>query len=167
MAGACPCGCGRLVRFNASCMAKRAVYISSLLVVAERMRDRAARDSERDEWSKFLQLGEYSRDTYLGVAHGEDDTWSDSPAAFAEFRRAADGWEAHALSVSRRLWVEDEKWRAAWEGPSYQVQTVTPDVVARSGAVAAQTVAHADSRDDRQADRPERAAPAAIAPTTV
>ena len=41
MAGACPCGCGRLVRFNASCMAKRAVYISSLLIVAERMRDRA------------------------------------------------------------------------------------------------------------------------------
>jgi hypothetical protein len=155
MASACPCGCGRLVRFNASCMAKRAVYISSLLIVAERMRDRSDRDLERDEWSRFLQVGVYSRDTYLGVAHGEDTTLSDSPVAFAEFRKAADGWEARALSVSRRLWVEDEKWRAAWEGPSYRVPSAAPDVVPEVAAapdvvpeVAAAPVAVGERADD-------------------
>lgn len=158
MASACPCGCGRLVRFNASCMAKRAVYISSLLIVAERMRDRADRDLERDEWSRFLRLGEYSRDTYLVVAHGEDTTLSDSPVAFAEFRKAADGWEARALSVSRRLWVEDEKWRAAWEGPSYRVPTAALDEV---GAAQVPTGERADDRDDRSLDGPEVAGPAA------
>ncbi|HTD50532.1 MAG TPA: hypothetical protein VK771_08030 [Acidimicrobiia bacterium] len=146
-------------------MAKRAVYISSLLIVAERMRDLAARDAERDEWSKFLQLGEYSRDTYLGVAH-EDTTLSDSPAAFAEFRRAADGWEAHALSVSRRLWVEDEKWRAAWEGPSYRVATVSSGVVAESGASPLAVADRADDRDDRRADAPLVAGAATTAQVT-
>lgn len=167
MASACPCGCGRSVRFNAHCMAKRAVYISSLLIVAVRMRDRADREVEREEWSRFLHLGEYYRNTYLGVAHGDDLTLSDSPAAFAEFRRAADGWEARALSISRRLWVEDEKWRATWDGPSYQVPTVVPDVAAPSGAAPAQAVQHADGGDDRTVGWPALAVPAAMAQTTV
>jgi len=142
-------------------MAKRAVYISSLLIVAERMRDRADQEVERDEWSRFLQLGEYSRDTYLGVAHGEQNTLSDTPGAFAEFRKAADGWEARALSVSRRLWVEDEKWRAAWEGPSYRVTTAAPDVVAPSGASTDETVERVEDRVHLGFDSPDIPGPTA------
>jgi hypothetical protein len=115
---ACPCGCGRKVGFVERCLAKRAVYISSLMIVPERMRDQADRT---DEWTSFLRLGERYRDSYLEVAHGAPNDLRDSAAAFAAFRTAADVWESRALSLARRLRVEDQEWYATWPGPSYRI----------------------------------------------
>ena len=52
MTSACPCGCGRSVGFVERCLAKRAVYIGSLMIVAERMRDKTDR---ADQWTTFVR----------------------------------------------------------------------------------------------------------------
>jgi hypothetical protein len=122
----CPCGCGRSVGFAARSIAKRAVYIASLLAVPEWMSDRAERVDTRDEWTTLLHLGQYYRNTYLAVAHAEDDALGDSRAEFSEFRKAADGWEARMLSVARRLRLQDDEWCATWRGASYQVEAGRP-----------------------------------------
>jgi hypothetical protein len=120
MANECPCGCGRTIAFTARCLAKRALYIDSLLPVSERMQALAQRDDERDSWTEFEHMGETYRDTLLAVVHDEEVGLANSPAEFAEFRKAADLWESRALSVSRRLRVEDERWHTRWGGPSYR-----------------------------------------------
>jgi len=136
-------------------MAKRAVYIASLLAVPERMRDRAGTDYERGEWAKFLHLGQYYRNTYLAVAHAEETKLSESPREFTEFRKAADLWEARALSVSRRLRLEDEKWHTSWAGPSYRVETVRSDGVEQADADASvQPLERVEDNAERTLDRP-------------
>ena len=122
MESPCPCGCGRSVGFAARSIAKRAVYIASLLAVPEWMSERADGVDSREEWVALLHLGQYYRNTYLAVAHAEDDALGDSRARFGEFRKAADGWEARMLSVARRLRLQDDEWCATWRGASYQVE---------------------------------------------
>ena len=136
--GACPCLCGRSIGFVERCLAKRAVFIGSLLPVPERMREQATSSDDRDRWTRFLHRGEQFRETYLAVAHSEDTTSRDSPVEFAAFRTAADVWEAHALSAARRLRVEDPQWCAGWAGPSYQIQALHLDAD-RDGADAPPT----------------------------
>ncbi len=126
MESPCPCGCGRSVGFAARSIAKRAVYIASLLAVPEWMSERAERLDGREEWTTLLHLGQYYRNTYLAVAHAEDDALGDSRAEFSEFRKAADGWEARMLSVARRLRLQDDEWCATWRGASYQVRAGLP-----------------------------------------
>ncbi len=149
-------------------MAKRAVYIASLLAVPDRMRDRAGTDYEREEWAKFLHLGQYYRNTYLAVAHAEETKLAESPREFTEFRKAADLWEARALSVSRRLRLEDEKWHATWAGPSYRVETVPPDVVEQADAVAPlQAIERVEDDAEPTPDRPVGARPDPATHTTL
>ncbi|MGO9874116.1 MAG: hypothetical protein ACLPVY_09980 [Acidimicrobiia bacterium] len=141
-------------------MAKRAVYIASLLAVPERMQDRAPTDYEREESARFLHLGQFYRNTYLAVAHAEETKLSDSPREFTEFRKAADLWEARALSASRRLRLEDEKWHATWGGPSYRVETVLSDADEQADAEAPlQALEPAADNAERTPDRPLVARP--------
>jgi len=119
MTSLCPCGCGRSIGFSARVLAKRGLFIDSLLAVPDYMWSLAPDNEERDSWAKIVRLGDWYRDTFLAIAHGDDPMPRRAPEQFAEFRRDADLWEAHALNLARQLRVEDERWYAAWGGPTY------------------------------------------------
>jgi hypothetical protein len=104
-------------------MASRAVYIKSLLPVAERMAEVAPSDSERSRWQAMVKDGKGHESTYWLLAHQSDDrlgaAMMNQPVNYLRaMRDDADRWEAAALQALRALKRTDSQWARLYPGPS-------------------------------------------------
>jgi hypothetical protein len=99
-------------------MANRALYIDSLMPMADRMVEMGQKTKEG--WKQRAENGRMFRDTYLAIAHGEQMgvvSMADSTADLRAFRRMADDWEAGMLQLARMARKQDPQWFATWGGP--------------------------------------------------
>jgi hypothetical protein len=101
----CPCGCGQLLDSASLQMARRAMYIDSLLPAYEYL----TRRTGEDEWRSRSYVGKRYSDAFWARAH-KDPT---GPVDVQE----SEYWEAEALSIAMRLNQEDPAFRASWPGP--------------------------------------------------
>jgi hypothetical protein len=101
----CPCGCGRILTAAAHQIARRAMYIDSLLPAYEYLE----RQTGEDHWKQRFEVGQGYSAGFWAAAHSEVG----APVAIQE----AESWEAQALFVAMRLNQEDQGFRALWPGP--------------------------------------------------
>jgi hypothetical protein len=97
-------------------MANRALYIDSLLPMADRMAEKA----QKGNWKATAEDGRLYRDIFLGLAHGDPQapvTISHRTSRLAAFRTLADDWESGMLRLARMARKQDPEWFANWGGP--------------------------------------------------
>jgi hypothetical protein len=100
-------------------MALRARRLGKLMLVAERMEQRAHEEDEVARWHLEVAEGQVFYDAFLAVAH---DDPAGGVAAFnaptgGAFRFEVWEWEDLMLRTAETLRVEDPDWYTQWPGP--------------------------------------------------